>query len=183
MKAKVKLNRIPNFVSQKLLFGKVVFQNVAQVLLLKRIFRISTIEFIETNTVCLVRVMVCFQYQNKALFGTNEQHGRIQRISWKQSEPSRQQHTAGRDGAAGRCASRFQMVLTVRSGVEWVMGLGHISVAGHATGGGASRIRHHPPSRMTQSRLRSAQNTCGVTDWCESHSTHPDPRKRKITIK
>lgn len=59
------------------------------------------------------------------------------------------------------------------------MGLGHISVAGHATSGGASRIQHHPPSKKSQSRLRSAQNTCGVTDWCESHSTHPDPRKRK----
>jgi hypothetical protein len=77
----------------------------------------------------------------------------------------------------------FRMVLTVRSGVEWVMGLGHISAADHATGGGASRIQHHPPSRMTQSRLRSAQNTCGVTDWCVSRSIHPDPRKRKITIK
>lgn len=77
----------------------------------------------------------------------------------------------------------FRVVLTVRSGVEWVMGLGHISVAGHATSGGASRIRHHPPSRKTQSRPRSAQNTCGVTDLCVSHSIHPDPRKRKITIK
>lgn len=75
------------------------------------------------------------------------------------------------------------MVLTVRSGVEWVMGLGHISAADHATGGGASQIQHHPPSKMTQSRLRSAQNTCGVTDWCVSRSIHPDPRKRKITIK
>lgn len=81
-------------------------------------------------------------------------------------------------------AAHFRVVLTVRNGVmEWVMGLGHISAAYHATSGGASRIRHRPPSRMTQSRLRIVQNTCGVTDWCVSHSTHPDPRKRNITIK
>lgn len=74
-------------------------------------------------------------------------------------------------------------VPTVRSGVEWVTGLGHISVVGHVTGGDASRIRHHPPSKTSQSRLRSARNTCGGRDSCESHSTQPDPRKRKTTIK
>lgn len=84
---------------------------------------------------------------------------------------------------SGQGASPSRVVLTVRSGVEWVMGLGHISAAGHATGGGASRILHRRPSRRTQSRLRSVQNTCGVRDWCVSHSTHPDPRKRKIKIK
>lgn len=74
-------------------------------------------------------------------------------------------------------------VPTVRSGVVWVTGLGHISVVDHVTGGDASRIRHHPPSRTSQSRLRSARNTCGGRDSCESHSTQPDPRKRKTTIK
>lgn len=114
-------------------------------------------------------------------------------------EPSRQQHTAHcstprrpvrpshsirrNDGRVDDALRFFYWVLTVRSRVEWVMGLGHISVVDHATNAGASQIRHRPPSRMSRSRLHSEQNTCGVRDSCVWHSTHPDPRKRKITIK
>lgn len=110
----------------------------------------------------------------------------ISRISSGKSSgsSSRQSHPADYGNGTAKCRWAFRVVLTVRNGVvEWVMGLGHISAADHATGGGASQIRHRPPSRMTQSRPRSEQNTCEETDWCVSHSTHPDPRKRNITIK
>lgn len=130
----------------------------------------------------------------KKVTATNVAGGKQAHIGIKQRNSSKQQQLAAvassssssnstrHEGATG--LSRPRIVLTVRSGVEQVMGWGHISAADHVTSGGASRIPHRPPSRMTQSRPRSAQNTCGVTDWCVSHSIHPsDPRKRKITIK
>lgn len=75
-------------------------------------------------------------------------------------------------------------VLTVRrGGVEWVMGWGHISGDDHEKDGVAWQTLHHPPSRRSQSRLHSAQNTCAVTDWCGSRSVYTDHQEREKRVK
>lgn len=71
------------------------------------------------------------------------------------------------------------VVLTVRIGMEWVMGSGHISWGGRATGAGVLRTQRRPPSRMTRSRPRIAQNTCVTTDWCGLRSISTDEKKKQ----
>lgn len=83
--------------------------------------------------------------------------------------------------SAEKFCSKIVVVLTVRrGGVEWVMGLGHISWGGRGTGAAALRTRRRPPSRMTRSRPHSAQNTCATIDWCGSRSVYTDKDHQEI---
>lgn len=66
-------------------------------------------------------------------------------------------------------AEDFAVVVVAVAGLL-VMAMGHICVVVHVINDVSLQIRYHQPSKTNQNHPRISQNTCAMTDSCESHS-------------